>query len=187
MAFLGVIILLPFLCIISLLIILSSRGSVFYKQKRVGKNEKEFSLLKFRTMKKGADKLGLLTIGGKDSRVTKIGYFLRKFKLDEIPQILNIIAGKMSIVGPRPEVAKYVALYTTEQKKVLKIRPGLTDLASIKYINESELLAKSDNPEKLYVEKIMPDKLKLNLRYIETNSFGKDIQIIFQTIVKILR
>jgi len=185
MALLGLIILLPFLCIISLLIIISSRGGIFYRQTRVGKHEKEFSLLKFRTMKKNADKMGLLTIGEKDVRVTKIGYFLRKSKLDELAQLLNIIAGQMSVVGPRPEVPKYVALYTKEQKKVLEVRPGLTDVASIKYIKESELLAQSDNPEKLYIEKIMPDKLKLNLQYIENKSFWKDVRIVFQTIGKL--
>ncbi len=163
----------------------TSRGGVFFAQKRVGKNNADFSLLKFRTMRTGSEKMGQLTIGSKDLRITKVGYFLRKFKLDELPQLINVLKGDMSLVGPRPEVRKYVELYTPEQMKVLLVRPGITDYASLKYFDENELLAKSDNPEKTYIEKIMPEKLSINLKYIEKVSLAEDIRIIFKTIGRI--
>lgn len=168
-----------------MLILISSKGGVFFIQERVGKGSKTFGLYKFRTMKVNSESKGQLTVGMNDSRITKIGGFLRKYKLDEIPQLLNVIMGDMSIVGPRPEVRKYVNLYTNEQLKVLNVRPGLTDLASIEFINENEILGKAKNPEKTYIKKIMPQKLKLNLEYIEKASFGYDLKLIFKTIGKI--
>ncbi len=182
----GIIILLPFFILISFLVIVDSRGGVFYKQVRVGKNNKDFFLLKFRTMQTDADKKGLLTIGGRDSRVTRIGYYLRKYKLDELPQLFNVLFGSMSLVGPRPEVRKYVELYTQEQKQVLTVKPGITDFASIEYVNENEVLAKAANPEQTYISEIMPHKLLLNVKYIEQKSFTTDLIIIFKTMVKIL-
>ena len=181
----GLFFLLPFLLLICLIILFTSKGKIFYKQKRMGKNEIPFTLFKFRTMVEGADRKGLLTVGMNDSRITPVGFFLRKYKLDELPQLLNIIKGDMSLVGPRPEVEKYTSLYDAEQKKVLSIKPGLTDYASIKYKNENEILAKFDNPEKGYIEQIMPDKLKLNLEYINNRNLWMDIKIIFATIFKI--
>jgi lipopolysaccharide/colanic/teichoic acid biosynthesis glycosyltransferase len=184
-ASIALLILLPFMLIIFFCIVLESKGGLFYKQQRVGKNNKPFYLYKFRSMKKNADKKGLLTVGGKDPRVTRIGYFLRKSKMDELPQLINIIKGDMSIVGPRPEVPKYVALYDENQRRVLSVRPGLTDLASIKYINESELLENAENPEEFYIQKIMPDKLHLNLEYIDNKAFAKDFRIVFQTLIRL--
>ena len=155
-------------------------------QERVGEDNINFKIIKFRTMKPGSDKKGLLTIGDKDNRVTKIGYFLRKYKLDELPQLINILKGDMSFVGPRPEVRKYVDLYNKNQMKVLTVKPGLTDYSSIEYINESEILKISDNPEKTYIEQVMPKKLELNLFYINNQSFKNDIKIILNTIKKII-
>lgn len=177
----------PIILFFIIIIPLESKGSPFFSQERIGKNGKKFKLLKFRTMKPNSEKMGQITIGKKDPRVTKIGYFLRKSKLDEIPQLLNILRGQMSVVGPRPEVERYVLLYSDEQKKVLSVRPGLTDLASLEYINENELLAQSDNPEETYIHKIMPDKLTLNLRYIAQQSFWFDLQLIFKTIFKLFK
>jgi len=179
------IILSPLLILISLLIIIDSKGSAFYSQKRVGIKGNHFNLLKFRTMNQNSDRKGLLTIG-KDSRITRIGHYLRKSKLDEIPQLINIIRGEMSVVGPRPETPNYVELYTQEQLKVLKVRPGLTDYASLEFINESETLAKHEYPEKAYIETIMPQKLSLNLQYIRDKSLLLDIKIIFKTLLRIL-
>ena len=177
---------LPFFIIISLLIALDSKGGIFFIQKRVGRNNVDFGLFKFRTMRPESEKAGQITVGGKDPRITKIGYLLRNFKLDEFPQLLNVILGDMSIIGPRPEVRRYVDIYSKEQLKVLAVRPGLSDFASIEYINENELLGKSENPEKTYIEEIMPAKLKLNLKYIQQKSFSTDIKLIFKTIRKIL-
>jgi lipopolysaccharide/colanic/teichoic acid biosynthesis glycosyltransferase len=153
---------LPFGIVISILIVVGSRGGIFYRQQRVGKNGVEFGLLKFRTMKPNSDKLGQLTVGMRDPRITKIGYFLRKTKMDEFPQFLNVIRGEMSIVGPRPEVQEYVDLYTDAQRRILNIKPGITDYASLHYFKENELLALSADPQKTYIEEIMPAKLKLN-------------------------
>ena len=177
---------LPFFLVIAVLIVVSSKGGVFFIQKRVGKNNVDFNLLKFRTMKPDSELKGQITVGGKDPRITKVGYWLRKFKIDEFPQLINVIKGDMSIVGPRPEVRKYVSLYTNEQLKVLTVRPGLTDIASIEYIDENELLGKSANPEETYISEIMPEKLKLNLRYIAHQSLWLDIKLIFKTFFKIL-
>ncbi|HMS32586.1 MAG TPA: sugar transferase [Ignavibacteria bacterium] len=183
----GTILLSPLFLITAIWIKIDSKGKIFYKQTRVGKNNTDFSLYKFRTMRADSDKSGLLTVGGRDNRITGAGYYLRKFKLDELPQLINIIKGEMSFVGPRPEVRKYVDLYNEEQKKVLSVLPGITDIASIKYRNENELLEKADDPEEYYIEYVMPDKLKLNLEYIEQRSFGNDIKVIFKTISAIFR
>lgn len=180
-------VLLPVWLVIALLIVMESKGGVFYKQVRVGKDNKDFFLYKFRTMRVGSDKKGLLTVGERDNRITRVGYFLRKYKIDEFPQLLNVIKGDMSIVGPRPEVRKYVDLYTPEQMKVLSVRPGLTDLASIKYVHENEVLAASDNPEQTYIDEVMPAKLDLNLQYIATQSLMGDIRLIFNTFLAILK
>ena len=184
---LALVILFPVLMIISIWVLLDSKGGILYRQRRVGKNNHDFTLLKFRTMHPGADTKGLLTVGERDPRISGAGYSLRRTKLDELPQLINILAGDMSLVGPRPEVRKYVALYTDEQLKVLDIRPGLTDNASLAYIDESEILAKSEDPEKTYIETILPAKLELNLQYIRERSMGKDIGIIFRTISGIFR
>lgn len=177
----------PLLLVLSVAIAVDSRGGVFYVQKRVGKGNKDFNMLKFRSMRVNAHKEGLLTVGARDKRITKTGYYLRKYKLDELPQLFNVFIGDMSLVGPRPEVRKYVDMYDAHQKKVLDVKPGITDPASLAYINESELLAQSQNPEDFYVNEVMPAKLELNLQYINNKSFKTDIIIIFKTILKILK
>lgn len=177
----------PLLLLIACIIQFGSKGGILYRQERVGKNGKIFRLYKFRTMRPNSDKGSLITIGGRDQRITKEGYFLRKYKLDELPQLINILKGEMSVVGPRPEVKKYVDLYTETQRKVLDVKPGLTDWASISYIDENEILGKSSNPEKTYIEEIMPAKLALNLKYIEEISLLTDLKIIFLTFFKIFR
>lgn len=176
---------LPFFLVISIWIAIDSPGGVFYSQVRVGKDGEEFRLMKFRSMHPESDKKGELTIGA-DSRITQAGRFLRKTKIDEFPQLFNIIAGDMSIVGPRPEVPRYVLLYSEEQRRVLSVQPGLTDYASIEYLDEQELLGKSDDPEKTYISEIMPAKLRLNLKYIEDRNFWLDLKLIFRTIFKIV-
>lgn len=186
MALVGLIFLLPFFMLIAIAIVLDSAGGVFYKQERIGKNRTPFFLLKFRSMSANADKKGLLTVGSNDSRVTKVGLFIRKYKLDELPQLINILIGDMSFVGPRPEVQKYVDKYTSEQLKVLQVRPGLTDYASLEYFNENELLSKSPNPEETYIHEVMPAKLQLNFKYIEKQGFTTDIKLIFKTIKRII-
>ena len=186
-SFLGLVMLFPFLIIIAAIIVIDSKGGVFFLQDRVGKNGKVFKIIKFRTMTVGSDKKSLLTIGQKDSRITRVGYFIRKFKIDEIPQLINVLKGDMSFVGPRPEVEKYVALYNEEQLKVLTVRPGITDFASIQYKDESTLLANADDPETFYVSEVMPAKLKLNFYYINNRNFMLDVKIIFKTILEIFR
>ncbi len=183
----GIIILLPFFIIICVMMIVSCGFPLFYLQTRVGKSGKDFKLFKFRTMHLDADKKGLLTVGGRDPRVTSIGYYLRKYKLDELPQLFNVLFGSMSLVGPRPEVRKYVDMYNKEQQAVLSIKPGITDYASIEFINENELLSKSLNPEETYIKEIMPVKLALNLKYIEQQGFLVDVEIIFNTLLKIVK
>lgn len=186
-AFLGLLILSPLLLIITVLIKLDSRGKIFYLQPRVGKNNQEFQLYKFRTMCTDADKKGLLTVGGRDPRITRAGYYLRKTKLDELPQLINILKGEMRLVGPRPEVRKYVNLYTIRQLKVLEVEPGITDPASIEFRNENELLEKASDPESFYIENVMPKKLDLNIQYLERKSSWNDVKVIFQTLAAILR
>ncbi len=183
----ALIILSPLLMVIALLVIFDSKGGTFYIQTRVGKNFIPFGIIKFRTMKPDSDKKGLLTVGRRDSRVTKIGFYLRKYKLDELPQLLNVLLGDMSFVGPRPEVKKYVDLYSDEQKKVLNVRPGITDNASIHYSNENEILSKYDDAEKAYIEIIMLAKLKMNLEYLSHRSFAGDLKIILRTVFKTLK
>ena len=182
----GLIILLPFMLIIAILIKLDSKGPVFFKQIRVTKNGREFKIFKYRTMRVGSDKYSQITVG-KDNRITKIGAFLRKYKLDEIPQLINVFIGDMSLVGPRPEVPKYVALYTEEQREILKVRAGITDYASIEFSNENDILADEADPEKAYIEKIMPRKIELNKKYLSEISVITDIKIILLTIKKILK
>ena len=181
-SFFGLIILSPLFLLIFVMVKTDSKGSVIYKQTRVGKNGKDFAVLKFRSMKQDSDSKGLLTVGGKDPRITKTGYFIRKYKLDELPQLINVLKGDMSFVGPRPEVRKYVLLYDEVQKKVLDVNPGITDVASIKYRNENELLEGSEDPETFYIKEIMPVKLKMNLEYINDRSFFKDIKVILNTL-----
>jgi len=171
---------LPFIIIISIAISIESKGGILFKQKRVGKNEREFDLYKFRTMYHGSHLQNPLTIGEKDPRITKVGSFLRKYKFDELPQFFNVLRNDMSIVGPRPEVQKYVNLYNDEQKKILNLKPGITDYASIKYKNENLLLAQKSNPEEFYINVIMQDKLQLNLKVINLNS-KEYFKIIFAT------
>ena len=182
----GLIILLPFMLIIAILIKFDSKGPIFFKQIRVTKGGREFKILKYRTMRAGSDKYSQITVG-KDERITKIGSFLRKYKLDEIPQLINVLIGDMSLVGPRPEVPKYVALYTDEQKEILKVRAGITDYASIEFSNENDLLALEKDSEKAYIEKIMPKKIELNKKYLSEISMLTDIRIILLTIKKILK
>ncbi len=176
----------PFGIVISLIILFNSSGGIFYIQKRIGRYRKEFNLLKFRTMYKDADKSGKLTIGISDNRITYIGYFLRKYKLDEFPQFINVLKGEMSIVGPRPEVKEYVDMYNESQLDVLKVKPGITDLASLEYFNENYILGKSSNPEKTYVDEVMPAKIELNKKYIANSSIFQDINIVWRTFKKII-
>ena len=177
----GLILLSPLFVILAIWIKCDSIGPVFYKQVRVGRNNMDFQLFKFRSMRVGSDKKGLITVGGHDPRITRSGYYIRKYKLDEFPQLINVFKGDMSLVGPRPEVRKYVDMYTEEQMHVLDVRPGITDLASIRYRNENELLERVNDPDKYYVEVIMPDKLRINLEYVARHSFTFDIRLIFQT------
>ena len=183
----GLLVLMPVLVVISLWVAFSSKGGVFYLQKRVGIYGNDFSLFKFRTMQTGSDKKGLLTVGMNDSRITPIGLILRKYKLDELPQLINVLIGDMSLVGPRPEVRKYVLMYNNEQKKVLSVRPGITDFASIEYFDENRILGESENPEETYINVIMPHKLKLNLKYIASQGVLTDLKIIVKTLKKIVK
>ncbi len=182
----GLILLLPLLLIIAFLIKFESRGSIFYRQSRVGKNNQDFKIFKFRTMFIGSDKKGLLTVGDRDPRVTKVGYFLRKYKLDELPQLINVLLGNMSFVGPRPEVRHYVNYYSESDLAILSVKPGITDYASIHFRNEVELLKESENPEAFYIENILPKKIALNKKYIEQNNLLIDIKIIFKTLLTII-
>jgi len=176
----------PLFIIIAILIVVDSRGGVFYKQIRVGKDGTEFGLLKFRSMTTDSDKASQITIGN-DSRITKVGHFIRKYKIDEFPQLINIIIGDMSVVGPRPEVPKYVKMYDVSQRLVLQVKPGLTDFATVEYFDEQRLLGESESPHETYIKEIMPAKLELNKKYIVERSFGTDLKIIMQTILKIVR
>ncbi|MDG1349530.1 MAG: sugar transferase [Crocinitomicaceae bacterium] len=177
----------PFGLLISIAILSSSRGGVFYRQERIGKRGKPFMLFKFRSMKLNADKKGKLTVGMTDSRITKIGVFIRKYKLDEFPQFINVLIGDMSVVGPRPEVEEFVAYYTDEQKRILDVKPGITDYASIEYFNENALLAASENPKQDYIKKIMPQKINLNQKYIKRPTLTHDLKIILRTVQRILK
>lgn len=183
----GLVILSPLFIVLYLLIRIESKGGGFYSQERIGKNGKPFKLYKFRSMRIGSDKKGLITIGEKDNRITKTGFILRKYKLDELPQLWNVFIGDMSLVGPRPEVKKYTDLYTEEQKQVLHVRPGITDWASIKYVDENKILGESKSPDEAYVNLIMPNKIKLNMVYIQNQTLGEYFKIIFTTFKEIVR
>ena len=183
----GLLALSPLFLIVALWVKLDSKGPVFYRQLRVGRHNKDFRIFKFRSMRVGADKGSLVTIGGRDPRVTRSGYFIRKYKLDELPQLINVFVGDMSLVGPRPEVRHYVNYWTPEQMRVLDVRPGITDPASIRYCNENELLEKADDPESFYINVIMQDKIGLYLDYVDNNGFWRDLQLIFSTVFAIFR
>lgn len=183
----GLLLLTPVFLILAILIKLDSPGPVFYIQERVGQGFKLFNLFKFRTMRVDADKLTAITVGARDPRITSVGYYLRKYKLDEFPQLINVLLGTMSLVGPRPELKKFVDLYTPEQQQVLTIKPGITDYASIEFRNENELLAGKPNPIDFYIHEIMPVKLGLNIEYIQSRSFWSDLVIIFRTLVSIFK
>ncbi len=182
---LGLILLFPLLGIVGLCIALESKGGMFFRQERVGKDMKNFYLLKFRSMYQNAESKGQLTVGSKDQRITRMGYFIRKYKIDELPQLLNVIFGDMSLVGPRPEVPKYVNQYTEEQLSLLSIRPGITDFASLYYFEEADLLAESENPERTYIEDVLPQKLSFSLLYMKQKSLPKDIKVILVTIFRL--
>ncbi len=184
---LGLIVLSPLFLILAIWIKCDSKGPVFYSQVRVGYKNKDFRIFKFRSMRVGADKGSLVTIGGHDPRVTKSGYFIRKFKFDELPQLINVFVGDMSLVGPRPEVRHYVDYWTPEQMHVLDVRPGITDPASIKFRNENELMEKAEDPEKYYIEVIMQEKIKLYLEYVEKQSFWYDFGLILKTFLVIVK
>lgn len=178
---LGLLILSPIFAIVAIWIKLDSKGPIFYRQVRVGRYNQDFRIYKFRSMRVGSDKGSLVTIGGRDPRITTSGYFIRKFKIDELPQLINVLIGDMSLVGPRPEVRHYVNYWTPEQMHVLDVRPGITDPASIKFRNENELLEKAENPEKYYIEVIMQEKIRLYLEYLNQHNLFYDLKIIFQT------
>ena len=182
----GLICLSPLFVVLAVWIKCDSRGPVFYRQVRVGKDNRDFRLFKFRSMRPDSDRLGLITVGGHDPRVTRSGYYIRRYKLDEFPQLINVFKGDMSLVGPRPEVRKYVDMYTPEQMRVLSVRPGITSLASIRYRNENEILAKADDPDRCYIEKVMPDKLAIDLEYVDRATLWNDIRLIFSTFREII-
>ena len=183
---LGLLFLSPLFLVLAIWIKLDSPGPVFYRQVRVGRHNKDFRIYKFRSMKVGAEKQGLITVGGHDPRITRSGYFIRKYKLDEFPQLINVFVGDMSLVGPRPEVRKYVDVYTPEQMHVLDVRPGVTSLASIRYRNENELLDKAEDPDQFYIDVVMQDKLAIDLEYVRDASFWYDIKLIFQTFWEVI-
>ncbi|MBK9273412.1 MAG: sugar transferase [Flavobacteriales bacterium] len=183
----ALVLLLPLLVLFALAVAFTSPGGAFFRQVRVGRHGRPFNLLKFRSMRPGSEALGQLTIGGRDPRITGVGHFLRRTKLDELPQLWNVLKGDMSVVGPRPEVPRYVALYTTDQRQVLSVRPGITGMASLDYVDENELLARSDDPERTYVEEVMPAKLALDLRYVRERTFALDLRIIAATLRLIFR
>jgi lipopolysaccharide/colanic/teichoic acid biosynthesis glycosyltransferase len=183
---LGLLLLSPLLLILALLVVSGSQGGAFYRQTRVGKDARPFTLYKFRSMRPASDQQGLLTVGARDNRITRTGYFLRKYKLDELPQLWNVLRGDMSLVGPRPEVPRYIDMLNEEQRRILSVRPGLTDYASLEYFEEDELLAQSDDPEKTYIREILPTKVELSLRYIDERSFSKDLQVIWKTVKRVV-
>lgn len=182
----GLVCLSPLFIVLAIWIKADSKGPVFYRQVRVGKDNKDFRLFKFRSMRPDSDRLGLITVGGRDPRVTRSGYYIRKYKLDELPQLINVFRGEMSLVGPRPEVRKYVELYTAHQMKVLSVRPGITSLASIRYRNENDILAAADDPDSCYIERVMPDKLAIDLEYVDCATLWNDIKLIFSTFKEII-
>ncbi len=177
---------LPLGLMMSIWILVESKGGVFYQQERIGMNGLPFKMLKFRSMRKDADKLGKLTVGMRDPRITKSGYFLRKFKLDEFPQFINVLKGEMSIVGPRPEVKEFVDLYTDDQRKILSVKPGITDYASVEYFNENEILGKADDAQQTYIDVIMPTKIEMNMKYIANPGILQDIKIMWRTFLRMV-
>ena len=183
----ALVVLAPLLLALAMGVALSSPGGAFFGQVRVGRFGRHFRLLKFRSMRPGSEAAGQITVGGRDPRITGIGYFLRRTKLDELPQLWNVLVGDMSVVGPRPEVPRYVALYDADQRRVLDVRPGITSLASLEYISENELLGRSSDPERTYMEEVMPAKLALDLRYVASASLITDLRIIARTVGKLLR
>lgn len=183
---LGLVCLSPLFTAVAVWIKLDSRGPVFYRQVRVGRGNKDFRIFKFRSMRPDSDKLGLITVGGRDPRVTRSGYYIRKYKLDELTQLINVFIGDMSLVGQRPEVRKYVDMYSPDQLHVLDVRPGITSLASLRYRNENEVLAKAEDPDKCYIEKVMPDKLAIDLEYVKKANLWNDIKLIFYTFREII-
>lgn len=183
---LGLIALSPLFAAVAIWIKCDSPGPVFYRQTRVGRGGRDFRLYKFRSMRPGSDKAGLITVGGRDPRVTRSGYYIRKYKLDEFPQLINVLVGDMSLVGPRPEVRKYVDLYTPAQRRVLDVRPGITSLASIRYRNENDILAAAADPDRCYVDQVMPTKLAIDLEYVAQASLWTDIKLIFKTFKEII-
>lgn len=180
-SFFGLLFLSPLLVLIVFLMKVTTKGPVIHKQLRVGKYNSDFFIFKFRTMFVDADKLGLLTVGDRDARVTRLGFYVMKFKLDELPQLFNVLTGDMSFVGPRPEVRKYVELYNSVQLQVLSVRPGITDLAPIEFRNENDLLSAQEDPDSYYITVIMPKKLQINLDYLKESTLLKDIFVIFKT------
>lgn len=185
-SFAGLVLLFPLFLLISMAILIDSPGGVFFRQIRVGKNRRLFRLWKFRTMRPFSENTGKLTVGNNDPRITRVGAFLRKYKIDELPQLINVIAGDMHLVGPRPEVPEYVATYTPDQLRVLSVKPGITDNASLMYFEENEILAKSPNPEETYRKVVLPAKLEANLAYIDNRSFAGDLRIILKTLIRII-
>lgn len=181
----ALVLLAPVLLLIALLVAVGSPGGALFRQVRVGRNGREFRILKFRTMRPGSEAQGQITVGGRDPRITRIGHLLRRTKLDELPQLWNVLVGEMSIVGPRPEVPRYVALYTPEQREVMRVRPGLTGLASLAYIDENEVLGRATDPQRAYIEEVMPAKLVLDLRYVQEQSLALDLRIIARTALRI--
>ena len=185
LSLLGLLFLAPLLLFTAIGISLESKGGVFFRQTRVGKDFREFKLLKFRSMFVNSEVSGQLTVGSRDSRITRMGYFIRKYKVDELPQLINVLLGDMSLVGPRPEVPKYVSKYTTEQKRLLTVRPGITDFASLYYFEEADLLAASDDPERTYIEEVMPKKLSFSLQYLDQKSVYNDLKIMVFTVLRL--
>lgn len=186
LSFVILLLFLPVGIIISIWILFESPGGIFYSQERIGQNGVPFRILKFRSMRKDADKRGKLTVGMKDPRITRSGYFIRRYKLDEFPQFINVLKGEMSIVGPRPEVKEYVEKYSPEQREILDVKPGITDYASLEYFKENEVLGKATDPEKVYIEEIMPAKIELNRKYLESPTVGKDLVIMWRTFKRML-
>ena len=183
----GLLLLSPIFLVLYILIRCESKGSGFYSQERIGRDGKPFQMYKFRSMRKNSDLGSLITIGDRDPRITKTGHFIRKYKLDELPQLWNVFIGDMSLVGPRPEVERYTRLYNEEQRKVLSVRPGITDWASIEYVDENTILGEAEDPDKAYIEKIMPDKIRYNMRWIDNQGVAEYFKIIFMTFFKIVR
>jgi len=187
LSFIGLLFLSPTFLIIAFLIKKEDGGSIFFRQIRVGKNGRYFKIYKFRTMVENAEKLGAQVTKGEDPRITKIGKVLRKYKLDELPQLINVLKGEMSLVGPRPEVPKYVEVYKKEYEQILKVKPGITDFAALEYIDEEKILKDSKNPEETYLNKVLPEKIKYYQKYLKEIGFITDMKLILRTLKSILR